>query len=109
MALIREHRNFRGLTQDALAKLVGASRSLIAEWETGVKVPNETRLQAVAKALGTTVPGLYKKPGAAADGVAAVDLDGLIADGLSQLSEKQKEEALAYIAFLASRPPRPEE
>lgn len=104
MALIKEHREFHGLTQVQLAKAVPVSRSLLAEWETGRRVPNEARLKALARALDTTLIGLYQPPGQGDPSDKAVDQ--AILSMLDELSEAGKEEALAYIDFLRTRHPR---
>lgn len=55
---IKNLRKAAGLTQSDLAGMAGLSRSQLSEIETGAKTVNMRRLEAIAKALGVTVPDL---------------------------------------------------
>ena len=48
---LRDARRDRGLSQEQLARLVGVSRSAVAQWETGRSGQLGTHLSAVASAL----------------------------------------------------------
>lgn len=48
---LRETRERRGLTQAKLATLMGVTRPLIAQWETGFRHPSIETLQRLAKIL----------------------------------------------------------
>ena len=48
---LRETRERRGLTQAKLAALMGVTRPLIAQWETGFRHPSIETLQRLAKIL----------------------------------------------------------
>ena len=65
---IREYRLKAGLTQRALAKLVGTGRSVISAWERGLALPRIPTLFRLAKILNTLTEALYYSfyaPGAA--------------------------------------------
>ncbi|MBQ2700419.1 MAG: helix-turn-helix transcriptional regulator [Clostridia bacterium] len=55
---ISELRKSRKLTQAELGKMVGASRSAIAMWETGAALPRPDKLRKLAQILGVTVDQL---------------------------------------------------
>lgn len=55
---IRQKRLEKGLTQDRLAKDVGISRTMIAHYESGIKLPNIVTGVKLAKILGTTTEAL---------------------------------------------------
>lgn len=65
---IRVARQYKGMTQQDLAVIVGVSRASVAQWETDVAFPSVARLQEVADALGveaqwlaySSVPGQQK-------------------------------------------------
>lgn len=50
-----------GLTKAALARAIGCSRSLITEYESGMRNANNARLQAIAKVLDCDVDELRAK------------------------------------------------
>lgn len=51
-------RRAKGLTQEALAELVGVSAAAVSKWETGASYPDITLLPPLARALGLTVDAL---------------------------------------------------
>lgn len=51
-------RHTKGLTQEALADLVGVSAAAVSKWETGASYPDITLLPPIARALGMTVDAL---------------------------------------------------
>lgn len=55
---VRVFRDFRGLTQQALADASGVNRAYIAEIETGKKPGSVAALKSLAAALGTDVDDL---------------------------------------------------
>src|SRR5690242_13656045 len=57
-ARIRQARQERGLTQDALAKAVGVTRSAVAQWETDRAGQVTGNLGRIATALGTSIEWL---------------------------------------------------
>jgi transcriptional regulator with XRE-family HTH domain len=77
---IRALREGLGLSPDDLAKKVGVTRSAVSAWETGANGPSRKRLNAVAKALGVTVPellaGKMPAPQKAAGTLVAIESDG---------------------------------
>ena len=58
---IREHRIKAGLSQDALAELVGVSRQAVTKWESGASSPTAANLFKLAEIFGTTVDLLMDK------------------------------------------------
>lgn len=51
-----------GLTQAALAAIIGVSQASVAAWESGVKLPSAHKLPAIAEALSCTIDDLYNAP-----------------------------------------------
>ena len=58
---IRDHRIRAGLSQDALAELVGVSRQAVTKWESGAPSPTAANLFKLAEIFGTTVDLLMDK------------------------------------------------
>lgn len=48
-----------GLTQTALAALLGVNQSTIADWESAKKYPSADKLPLIAKTLNCTIDELY--------------------------------------------------
>lgn len=65
---VREARERAGLSQEALARAVGASRNAIVAIERGESVPSVLMALALAKSLDTTVENLFGPLGGSADG-----------------------------------------
>lgn len=63
---IRDARRARGMTQDALARAVGVSRSAVAQWETGRAGQLRGNLTRIGAALG--VSAAYLMEGESAGG-----------------------------------------
>src|SRR5215216_5284000 len=59
---LRELREERGFSQYDLAQESGVGRSTIAALETGERGAHPSTTRALARALGVTVPELYKNP-----------------------------------------------
>jgi transcriptional regulator with XRE-family HTH domain len=60
---IRDVRRQKGLTQTALAKLIGRTQGLIGKYERGeVRIPTDT-LWSIAEALGVPIAQLFERPG----------------------------------------------
>lgn len=51
-----------GITQEQLAEDVGISRTMIAHYELGIKLPNIITGVMIAKRLGTTTEALVSEP-----------------------------------------------
>lgn len=64
---IKEYRTARGLTVEALADRVGASKSYVSELESGRKQINARMLERFAAALGVTVHDLIGEAGTSAE------------------------------------------
>ncbi len=48
---LKEYRKSHGLSQDALAKILGTSKQVISHYETGQRIPKISVVQAYAKTL----------------------------------------------------------
>ena len=53
-AKLREYREYRGLTQEQLAKAIGVAKSTIAGYENGNRTPDVSKIKKLAAALGIT-------------------------------------------------------
>lgn len=83
---IKELREQKGLSQEALGKLVGVKWQSVQQWENGKSAPSRDRMPVVAEALGTTTEYLmYGKVG---------DPNHL---GIGDLSQEAKEVIKAII------------
>lgn len=56
---LKSLRQKQNLTQDALAKKMGVTQSMVAMWEREASMPNASRLPALAEALHCTIDELY--------------------------------------------------
>lgn len=59
---LEARRKAAGLTQAALAHVIGVSQSSIASWEAGSYYPTADKLPAIAEALSCTIDDLYNVP-----------------------------------------------
>jgi len=59
---LAHYREKNGITQEQLAEDVGISRTMIAHYEKGIKVPNVITGVMIAKRLGTTAETLVGEP-----------------------------------------------
>ena len=82
---IRAARERRGLTQAALAELVGVTRSAVAQWETGRSGQVGGNLAQIAAVLGVGVEHLLLGSGAAAVFEEFGAPEGLAGDDLALL------------------------
>lgn len=55
---IKELRESKGLTQEALADKLGTKRSTVAMWETGKALPRAEMLKALSAELDCTIDDL---------------------------------------------------
>jgi len=97
MERIRELRESKKLSQEALADKVGVTKSGVAMWETRGVVPRKETLEKICDILGTTTDYLL--------GIGEVDVANAkinsIQRGLSKLDEKDLEraEGILRLAF----------
>lgn len=70
MTAIKNLRIKKGISQDALAKLLGTTQAAVAMWETGARMPRADKLPRLAEVLGCTVSDLSSVPWASACWVA---------------------------------------
>lgn len=59
---LEARRKAAGLTQAALAHVIGVSQTSIAAWEAGGSYPKADKLPAIAAALSCTIDDLYNVP-----------------------------------------------
>lgn len=59
---LAHYREKNGITQEQLAEDVGISRTMIAHYEKGIKLPNIITGVMIAKRLGTTIETLVNEP-----------------------------------------------
>ena len=58
-------RKARGMTQEALAEVIGVSAQTISKWETGTTWPDVALLPVIADVFGVTIDALYGREDAA--------------------------------------------
>ena len=71
---IRTLREQRNESQDAFAQTIGRSRSLVAAWEAGRKVPGREALQRISRVCAISVDSLIEDQ----DGILEVEKRSLI-------------------------------
>ena len=88
--IVRQLRNDRGLSQDQLAKQMYVTRSTIARWESGSRMPDAVMIARLAKCLGTSTETLFNllSEEEESPNIIMVDDEGIIlSGGLSVLEE----------------------
>ena len=94
---VRELRDSKTLSQEALAEKVGVTKSGVAMWETKGVVPRKETLEKICDVLGTTTDYLL--------GIGEIDITNAkinsIQRGLSKLNEKDldRAEGILRLAF----------
>lgn len=58
---IKDRRKFKGWTQAYVAKAVDCSQCLVAQWETGTRVPSVDKLPKLATLFGCKIDDLYQE------------------------------------------------
>ena len=56
---LRNHYGKEGLSQEALAKLIGVTTNTISRWETGVYQPTLDDLESLSRALGVSILSFF--------------------------------------------------
>jgi len=97
MLRVRELRDSKKLSQEALAETVGVSKSGVAMWETKGVVPRKETLEKICDVLGTTTDYLL---GIGEINAANAKINS-IQRGLSKLNDKDLEraEGILRLAF----------
>lgn len=62
-ANLRAARKAAGLTQTALAEMLGTTQQAVAKWESGKGVPRDETRWRLATALGVGVHEIFEPPG----------------------------------------------
>lgn len=57
---IKKYREKSGISQMALAKIVGVSQQAVAAWESGKSYPSSDKLAGIAHTLGCTVDQIVR-------------------------------------------------
>lgn len=86
---IAKNRNSSGLTQSALAKKLGVTRSAVNAWEMGLSIPQLKYVVEMSEIFNTTVDSMLNT------GKEAVDI--------SQLGEKEKSLVLNLVDCLKEK------
>jgi len=100
---IRELRNEygkEGLSQEALAKIVGVATNTISRWETGTYQPTLDDLEKLGRALGVSILKFF--PGADIQDRKGEKVDALLRTA-SGLDEGDLEELRKYAEFRRAR------
>ena len=58
---IKTRRIKAGLSQIALADLLGVNQTAISQWETGYSLPSADKLPRLAQALGCSIDALFEE------------------------------------------------
>ena len=99
-ARIREARQAMGLSQEALARAIGVSRSAVAQWETGRAGQVRANLARIASTLAVSMEYVLTGNGTPQQGPAADSGDEL---ALLRLYRACTEEDRAFLLRTASR------
>ena len=80
---IRQLRNKRGLSQIQLAEQMYVTRSTVARWESGSRMPDAVMVSRLAKCLGTSTEALFSliSDEAETPNIIMVDDEGIILSG----------------------------
>ena len=92
---IRQLRNDRGLSQIQLAEQMYVTRSTVARWESGSRMPDAVMVSRLAKCLGTNTETLFSLLSEEEDmpNIIMVDDEGIILSGGLQVLENVFPEA----------------
>ncbi|MCY1047578.1 helix-turn-helix transcriptional regulator [Corallococcus sp. bb12-1] len=93
-----QSRGGRGMTQEELAEVAGISVSFVSMVERGERHPRLPMLEALARALGTTVADLVSEPRAGEDALSQPLVSFIHAHGLSA-EDVAKLEQVARLMF----------
>jgi len=102
-ARIRDLRNSygkEGMSQEALAKILGVATNTISRWETGTYEPTLDDLDRLSRALGISILDLFPRVGR--EDAKALKVDALLR-AASELQEVDVEELRRYAEFRRAR------
>lgn len=77
-ANIAKYRKDQGMTQEALAEVIGVSAQTISKWETAATWPDAALLPVIADAFGVTIDALYGRESGYPDVSAKTAVDAAI-------------------------------
>ena len=96
---LKEAREYRGLSQEEVARHLGVPRSAVSLIESGSRRVTAAELSRLAKLYQTTMESLAGHDGE----VAEPESVRLLARAASDLSERDRDEVLRFAQFLRSR------
>ena len=96
---IKEEREYRGLSQEEVARYLGVSRSAISLIESGLRHVSAEELSQLARLYQTTMESLTGRD----DEAAEPDSVRLVARAAARLSATDRGEVLRFAQFLRSR------
>ena len=94
---LKSAREYRGLSQDEVARYIGVSRSAISLMESGGRSVRAGELGQLAALYKTTMESLTGQSTGETESV------GMVARAAADLSEKDRNEVLRFAEFLRSR------
>ena len=96
---LKEAREYRGLSQEEVARHLGVPRSAVSLIESGSRRVTAAELSRLARLYQTTMESLAGHDGEAAEPESV----RLLARAASELSERDRDEVLRFAQFLRSR------
>ena len=98
---IRELRLERGLTQEALAELIGVTAKAVSKWENGGGLPDISQILPLAQVFGVSTDVIL---GAVDDGAAAEEVDSFIGKWVNDSEASYDEQHAACLEILKRYP-----
>lgn len=65
---LKELRRTKSMTQADLARMIGVTQSVVAQWERGATMPNAAKLPELASMLNCTIDDLFGRTPSGRDG-----------------------------------------
>ena len=94
---LREAREYRGLSQDEVARHIGVSRSAISLMESGTRNVSAVEFSQLAKLYKVTMESLAGHDSSDNEAIS------MVARATASLSDKDREEVLRFAEFLRAR------
>ena len=94
---LREAREYRGLSQDEVARHIGVSRSAISLMESGTRNVSAVEFSRLAKLYKVTMESLAGHDSSDDESIS------MVARATATLSDKDREEVLRFAEFLRAR------
>lgn len=103
MLKLKELRKLRGMTQEQLGTLVGASKASISFYETGRQEPSIDMLKRLADALEVTTDTVLGYETISQKNVPHTNEASILATGIDKLPREQREQALNVVKAMFSQ------